>query len=328
MISGNNIQSRNYTFDVLKIILAFCIVTKHTGSVFQQILDPLTTCAVPMFFMTSGWLIFSKPMTKEHLIRSGLKMMRIFIYATAFWWIIRYYTKGPYIPNIKDTALLIFSNNERVIGHLWYLSAYAYSLFVVAAITSFNIARRHLPKIAIAIFVIYFACDAYVVHTATYKSLTLVYLFRNWIFTGIPFFLIGGLFSMHKIKYCNIRISIPLIIILAALALAEIHILHPIHIADVFWTTIPLSITVFAFVISQNIRHPNFLSKWGAKYSLYIYIFHPLYCDVLLREWIKTSGGWVQVVSPFVVFGLSLASAMFFVKIKNMIEKRYNILTT
>lgn len=326
MALDNSIKNRNYTFDVLKIILAFCIVLKHTESVFKEALDPLTTCAVPMFFMTSGWLVFCRPITKQRLIKNGLKMMRIFIYATAFWWIVRCYTKGLYIPDAKDMVLLIFSNNERVIGHLWYLSAYAYTLFAVAILTAFDLTRRNLPKIATLLFVIYFVCDAYVVYTATYKSLTLVYLFRNWVFTGIPFFLIGGFFSMHRVV-CRNGITVPVIIVLSIIALVEIHIFEPIHIADVFWTTIPLSTAAFVFAISQNVQSPSILSKWGEKYSLYIYIFHPLYCDVLLRDWIRTSYEWVQVVSPLVVFSLSLASAMFFVWIKNIIAQRYNTLT-
>lgn len=313
---------RNYTFDVLKIILAFCIVLKHTESMFKVALDPLTTCAVPMFFMTSGWLIFSRPLDKQRILRNSGKMIRIFIYATIFWWIIRCFTKGAYIPNLKDGLILILSNNERVIGHLWYLSAYAYTLLVIAILVNCKFPKKHLWTVPLVLLVVYFVCDTYIVNTAIKKNITLVYLFRNWIFTGVPFFIIGGLISMKNITLSN-NITIPLIIIFSTTALCEIHILHPIHIADVFWTTAPLSVILFLFIVSQKIKRPNVLSILGEKYSLYIYIFHPLFCDVLLRDWLKGNNDiYVQSTSPLIVFALSLLMSIIFVVAKDRVSNK------
>ena len=319
---------RNYTFDVLKIILAFCIVLKHTESMFKVALDPLTTCAVPMFFMTSGWLIFSRPLDKQRILRNSGKMIKIFIYATTFWWIVRFFTKGAYITNLKDGLILILSNNERVIGHLWYLSAYAYTLLFIAILVNYKFPKKNLWAVPLGLLVVYFICDTYIVNTAIEKNVTLVYLFRNWIFTGVPFFIIGGLISMKNVTLSN-SITIPLIIIFSTTALCEIHFLHPIHIADVFWATAPLSVISFLLIVSQKIKKPNILSIWGEKYSLYIYIFHPLFCDLLLKDWLKGNKDiYVQATSPLIVFALSLLMSIIFVAIKVRVSNKLKKLKT
>ncbi|MFQ9797341.1 MAG: acyltransferase family protein [Bacteroides uniformis] len=50
-------QERNYSIDLLKTILAFLIVLHHSPSPFHDTMQPITTCAVPTFFMISGFLM-------------------------------------------------------------------------------------------------------------------------------------------------------------------------------------------------------------------------------------------------------------------------------
>lgn len=48
---------RNYSIDILKFICAILVVFLHTDCVYHDYILPLTRCAVPCFFMISGYFI-------------------------------------------------------------------------------------------------------------------------------------------------------------------------------------------------------------------------------------------------------------------------------
>lgn len=50
---------RNYSIDILKFICAILVVFLHTDCVYHDYILPLTRCAVPCFFMISGYLLFN-----------------------------------------------------------------------------------------------------------------------------------------------------------------------------------------------------------------------------------------------------------------------------
>lgn len=298
------------------------IVLKHTQSVFKSELDPITTCAVPVFFMISGWLIFSKTLNAEKLYRSAWRMFKIFIYSCIFYFIVYLIRKGHvYVPNIKDALLLFFCNNERVMGHLWYLSAYAYVLLILGGVTKYK-KIKWLTYVAPITLLLYFACDLVWIAKSMEKNVSVVYCFRNFFFTGIPFVSLGALLHVKNVKTPQ-WLNILMVIALSALALIEIHMMKLGHIADVFFATIPLSFFIFMSFICLKNQHNNILAAWGEKYSLYIYIFHPFFCDFILR---RIEGDQpdkiLMIFNPLLVFFLSLLMSWAFVKIKEAIKNK------
>ena len=53
-------MQRNYSIDILKFICATLVVFLHTKCAYQDIVLPLTRCAVPCFFMISGYLVYKE----------------------------------------------------------------------------------------------------------------------------------------------------------------------------------------------------------------------------------------------------------------------------
>ena len=53
-------MKNNDTFDILKYILSFMIIAIHTGGGYARALYPWLRIAVPLFFMISAYLLFSK----------------------------------------------------------------------------------------------------------------------------------------------------------------------------------------------------------------------------------------------------------------------------
>lgn len=329
-VTPNKNNNRNYTFDIFKLLLSFLIVIKHTNSSYRAFLDPLTTCAVPLFFMISGYFVFQHGLNINKIKMGGVRMIKIFIYSTIFYFVIRLLTKGVYQPSVKDLLLLICCNNERAMGHLWYLSAYAYVLFLLYIVVKFKIKPtvKIIKPVVLVILGIYFLCDFIYIGVTEERNITFVYLFRNWFFTGIPCFFLGSLFSLYKREFHQ-KTLLKASLALSMCALIEIHIFHPIHIADVFFTTLPLSVCIFLLVKQTHVSNPNLLSCWGQRYSLYIYIFHPLWCDVIFKSCLyncehSPCGKLFLTLSPLIVFLLTLIISITFVKFKNYATPIYS----
>ena len=59
MCKNQKMIERNYSIDILKFICAILVVFLHTDCVYHDYILPLTRCAVPCFFMISGYLLFN-----------------------------------------------------------------------------------------------------------------------------------------------------------------------------------------------------------------------------------------------------------------------------
>lgn len=310
-------QERNYSIDLLKIILAFLIVLHHSPSPFHDIIQPITTCAVPAFFMISGFLIFHKEISFKRMMGNAIRIIKIFCWSLLIFYIYFWIThKEPYIPNLKDICLMVFVNNEPLSGHLWYLMAYAYALIVIA-ILCLKGKIQYLKYIAIIGFILYFLFDIWHIYCDIPKYLTLVYCFRNFFFTAIPMMFIGVITS--KWNFRRICIIVVSFIFFSICALVEMNSFHVNHIADVYFFTIPLSLSLFFLFVNCKIRKSNILTKCGERYSLYIYILHPIIIKLLTNEFGRDTY-FVGIVS----FILTLLFSVLFVAFKNKIESIVN----
>ena len=310
-------QERNYSIDLLKIILAFLIVLHHSPSPFHDIMQPITTCAVPAFFMISGFLIFRKEISFERLMKNAIRITKIFCWSLLvfyIWFWIRH--EEPYIPNLKDICLLVFVNNEPLSGHLWYLMAYVYTLIILAILVQKK-KIQWFKYISIIGLIIYFLFDIWHIYYNVPKYLTLVYCFRNFFFTAIPMMFIGTV--LLKRKPLSTWTIVAQIIVFSICALVEINSFHVNHIADVYFFTIPLSFTLLLLFVNCRIRKQNMLARWGEKYSLYIYIYHPIIIKLLATEF----GGDTYFVGV-VAFTITLLVSVLFVAFKNEVKSIVN----
>ena len=82
-------SGRNYSIDILKFVCACLIVFIHTidWQFYQEFL-PLTRCAVPCFFIISGYLLFDKEQGRiipERLKRNIIHIGKILLWTTLFY---------------------------------------------------------------------------------------------------------------------------------------------------------------------------------------------------------------------------------------------------
>lgn len=131
---------RNYSFDVLKLFLALLVVFIHIHVPWREVILPLTRCAVPCFFMISGYFLYNLDMENmKKKLRKGIMRMLYIISLSNMLYIIpwlNHYMKmsDSFQLGWGDVAhFLILGiplfNPEGV--HLWYLQAYLYVLIAL-----------------------------------------------------------------------------------------------------------------------------------------------------------------------------------------------------
>lgn len=205
---------------------------------------------------------------------------------------------------------MVFANNEPLSGHLWYLMAYAYALLIIAILAQKG-KIQWLKHMAIVGLALYFLFDIWHIYYNVPKYLTLVYCFRNFFFTAIPMMFIGANMS----GAFRTKTIVGWLIVFSICALVEMNSFHVNHIADVYFFTIPLSFSLFFLFVNCKIRKPNMLTKCGERYSLYIYILHPIIIKLLTNKF----GGDTYFVGV-AAFVLTLIISALFVASKNKVK--------
>ena len=136
-------MQRNYSIDTLKFICAVLVVMLHTGSVYQDLILPITRCAVPVFFMISGYLLYNgKEIGKERLKRNIVTITKIMLWSTLLFAVLKefmaLYHGYLFLPNAKEWIDFIVLNENPFGFHLWYLGAYLYVLLIVGFVDKYD----------------------------------------------------------------------------------------------------------------------------------------------------------------------------------------------
>lgn len=130
-------MKRLYNIDSLKFLCAVLVIFLHVRTPYQEYILPLTRCAVPCFFMISGYLIFTNDKLKleGHLRRSVKKMIQILIWSTllfaAMKFLFAFKNNDFRFLNLKTLGKFVLFNENPFGFHLWYIGAYLYALIII-----------------------------------------------------------------------------------------------------------------------------------------------------------------------------------------------------
>lgn len=283
-------NQRNHSIDILKFVCATLIVCLHTYSKWHDYFIPLTRCAVPCFLMISGFLLYSeKGIGRERLVRTIKHIFHIIVWSTLLFAVVtesRAIAKdGVFIPSGKDW-LYCFALNENPFGyHLWYLQAYLYVLPLMLIVDKYKLWKLMLcatPLLLLGNTVL----SAY--GQLVFQQVFPVEYMRNFLFTGIPYFMVGVFLKMHihKLLTVNRLLYLGGIILFSITTVMEkVMILRLEYTPDNenYISTTLLAVCLFLFVASFQNTKDSTISSIGEKDSLYIYIFHPLIILILAK---------------------------------------------
>lgn len=297
-------NSRIYSLDILKTFCCIFVILQHLWFVCPWVNGQITSIismSVPMFFMISGYLnSFETPITKYG--KRLNRIVKILLFSTAFYIGLYFVSDNMYhtslikIPtNIDDIWSFLKFNDMHSLGrgHLWYLAAYTYVIAFFALLTKLkcHILVKILPLLLLP-------------HIIISLSSSNFHFYNNFLFNGIPCYAIGMLARNH----CN-NISTPLKYTLGGISLSMISLLifgnfTPIITILCKWV---YAISLFLCFTSFHLQQPNFLSKIGVNYSLYIYVFHMAVIDLLFcTEFSRRYFYHMSFVSPIIVFIITL----------------------
>ena len=264
---------RNYSFDTLKLICAIFVIFAHTPQpqIWENHITPLLRCAVPIFFMISGYFTYGKYDIKHTIHKRIRQLLTIFVVVFLFYFSIFFIANGK--DSLEHLSVLL-SHNFILLNtlpysmHLWYIAAYIYVLLIILLVEKYNLYNWLFyitPIILLTGLLI-----------GKYSEILLDHFFppnytRNFLFTGLPFFTLGMIIKKTK-QLPNIYLAGGACIVFYILGIIEFPSFEDL---GMYWvSTIFLSLSIFILFINIIQVKDNIFSKIGREDSLYIYLLH------------------------------------------------------
>lgn len=285
---------RNHVLDAEKAVAAYMVVFLHlhfpgvTGDIFNA----AARFAVPFFFMISGYFCWRKDEKAGERIPGKIRHT-LFLCVACFgfyivWeWILHIIEgKSPVLwllelfekENIRN--FLYYNNTTDIKWHLWFLPAllYCYILF-------FAVEKLRAQKPAGFLIPVLLLCHFYMEEAAVFTGKEYrVMEFRNYLYTGFPFFMAGYWVHRrqeHLKKYLKSRAIYMGMILGLVLSVGEYFLLGQM---ELFGGSVILTFSLFFLgIIKEGEKAPSFLSEIGVKYSFFIYLFHLAVSDVVKK---------------------------------------------
>lgn len=264
---------RNYSFDTLKFICAIFVIFIHTPQpeMWENYITPLVRCAVPIFFIISGYLTYGKKDIIHTIHKRITKLLIVFGIVFLFYFSFSLIANGKGALEYLSILLshkFILLNTVPCAMHLWYIVAYIYVLLIILMVEKFNLHKwlfSTMPILLITALMI-----------GKYSEIIFDNSFpanytRNFLFTGLPFFTLGMIIKKAK-QLPNIYITIISCVVFYVLGFFEA--LYIKSLGDLYASTIFLSLSIFILFINIKQVKDNIFSKTGREYSLYIYLLH------------------------------------------------------
>lgn len=333
---------RNYSFDVLKLFLSLLVVFIHIHVPWRDFILPFTRCAVPCFFMISGFFLYNmdKDKMRQRVGQGIRRMFNITFFATLLYMIpwILHHMQSPdmYQIDFIDLVNFVFWGIPLFLPegiHLWYLQAYLYVLIAVYVLLRKSYFNRVLIIAVPLLFTLHILWKHIVPMFVTGDTLTFALLgyFPAYLSIAFPAVGLGMLVRKYQTKincFFDNKSSWALLFASVIMCYLEVFLLKRSGITntgDILVFTPFVAFELMMITQFTPMRKPNIMSEWGEKYSLYVYICHPFIGFVigLIREDMPSLMGSVyHWFSPMIIFFISIIISMIILSIQNYLNTR------
>ncbi len=282
-------DSREYAgIDYFRVIAALLVVAIHISPLenINETADFILTriigrVAVPFFFMTSGFFIFSDIQNDKAKIKSFInKTISLYIIS-----IIIYIPVNIYAGYFKGNNLLSKILRDILINgtmyHLWYLPA-AILGGIITWVLMAKIGHKRAFYVALCMYLVGLFGDSYfgVIENTSILARFYDYIFkisdytRNGLFFAPIFFILGSIIKNQRADYSRGSNFIALLISLS-LMLAEGLLLHKFQLQrhdSMYITLVPCMFFLFRFLLSYRGNRVAYLGTG----TMIVYIIHPM----------------------------------------------------
>ena len=277
-------MANNFSLDHFKVLLAFMVVGIHCG-LFSESMPAVSfvlnqgifRVAVPFFFMVSGFYFCD--VVARGQVYAWFK--RVFImYAL---WMIVY---APYWFELDQVSVYHIARllHTCLFGyfHLWYLSALLGAALLILLVRDFPLRCSVITATCMLLGCVTFEYlgNFHVFHGRDVDDLfNKTWLYKNFLFIGFPFFLMGYVVNSRKIveKFRN-AFFINVFVFALVFMFAEISVNYKFvsvgETFDMLYSLVVVVPSMFLLVMKNN---SSVRSKEVSLYSVAIYLIHPLF---------------------------------------------------
>ena len=318
-------------FDLTKLILVLMVIAIHSNFL-PLLLYPWLRLAVPMFFVISSFLFFSKNKNlsdlekKKHLKHYVIRLLKLYI----FWFIVLlpvtiYLRRGWFNNGIYLGILKIITN--LFLGSTFIASWYIAAIIIGMLFINYFSDKLNDKMLLIIVILLYMVCCLSSSYSFIFKSLVLKNDFYEIHYTfvvSLIYIYLGKLFSENKIQIDK-KSNILLLVISCILLYTECFI--------VCWFTgnfnndCYLFLPVTVLLIFNLIRNIDIKVKWNILFRQFSSFSYPLHGSILYIL-SKVLNGFINsvVLRGIMFFGLTIIICSVLFYIVKRIENKFKIL--
>lgn len=348
-------RERNQSIDAIRFLAAILVVCLHVslpkGQIWSMTILFVARSAVPLFFMISGYMFGVRQkwdtQIEQYTKKQAWKITKIAMAAYIFYILIDVWRTGPKIvfhilTNYKTIIRFLFFNKTFYGGHLWYLFAYMCILIVYWILIKKNKVKWMYYWTPVGL-ILYYVLGKY--SKLIFGEVVSFWYARNFLMVGIPCFAIGYYFGQKGIKPAvkkkNAEKAAWLVFMIWQIGLiwTERSFLrdHHAYVGNnnfIFNTSIAVTALLFALHFPGKSKWVSKMATWGRKYSLVIYIFHPLVARCIgfvmkrVDLWVELTQQekylqiWRGILPILCIIGCMMIKMVWDWIQKNIIEKR------
>ena len=306
---------------IVKCICAFLVVTCHTpmGQV-KEIISPIAMAAVPIFFLISGYFLYSPDERKsyERAKKSLKKIVPIFLLVQLFYWAWLLPNHGNLLNSWRGLAD-IFLTGSLFSGHLWYLTAMLHGLLVLGLFFRMKWGRWLWCFLPLHILALLGGRYSFLI-TDDDQPEYLFYVYNSICYT-FTFMSAGYLIAKYEHRLTHFKHWGILLLALCLLGIGERFALNAVgfgYANGPFLSCGFIAIAALCWALSHKSLGSNTLGeRIGSKYSGNIYYFHIAVATIVEKAF-TLSGGFelYHLLGSVFVFLATLPVAYVIVRVQ------------
>ena len=296
---------RNCRVDQFRFLAAFSVVLNH-GLYAHKL--PLVSLAgrwtVPFFFLVSGYFFYHRYTHQPHyrFAQTAKPLLIMLAVANGIYLLFVGLTTGSLSSLANHFTLLV-----GTFFHLWFLTSMLIGYILLWVCLSCKL-QALLPYLAVGVFILILALNAY--HHLFALSAHPIYA-RSLL--SILFLTIGFLLAKHKLTLRLDRwVAYALVLVGMSVQMIEAHWLAQ---TEQDWLrlnflggTLLLSVGVFLVAFQGSQAHSSLLSHCGRRFSVLIYLYHPMIYYALSKALAATPNSVILYwLSPLLTMMILLA---------------------
>ena len=311
------ISDRLIGLDLVKVLACFLVVALHTCTKspsisLSSILYYLGVIAIPLFFITHGYLLFGK--TRNNKWYSYKKIGRIlfltFILNVLLMILDAFFMNSFFNPLIGSVDSLFLQRGR--FSHFWFLGAL---IFIYLLFPILDYLYMHKQKLFVCLFVCLFVMQMTVDIINIYSSVVYSKLFQAYIpqtfrfESHFSYFVLGGMIKLNRFriqKYITLLSIVACLLIILCYQFFMVRHVYPTLRCEYFYDNLLIIVSsamIFVYLINKNFTKYANISKVISFMSgliMIIYIIHPFV--IILNNSLIGIGS--DVISLVIVFGI------------------------